>query len=232
MRSRDIGDLYVQAIVETPQNLTRRQRELLAEFERESSQKTHPESVGLFRQDERIFRGAELSAMRQPAPPKPTLADGGRFLRQLLSDPRRVGAIAPSGPGLARAMAAAAKTAEGWVVELGPGTGSVTSALLEFGHRRPNVWQSLNMTSNSAACCASDLPASASSRAMRSSSATRLRTFAARKSPPSSRACRCSTSRRRRARALLDEAFAMMGDDGVYVQFTYGLKAPIAHRRL
>ena len=48
LRSRDVGDLYIQAIVETPQSLTRRQRELLAEFETESSSKTHPESSGFF----------------------------------------------------------------------------------------------------------------------------------------------------------------------------------------
>jgi len=48
LRSRDVGDLYLQAVVETPQNLTRRQRELLAEFEAESSSKTHPESAGFF----------------------------------------------------------------------------------------------------------------------------------------------------------------------------------------
>jgi molecular chaperone DnaJ len=48
LRSRDYGDLYVQANVETPQNLTRRQRELLAEFDKESSQRTQPESEGFF----------------------------------------------------------------------------------------------------------------------------------------------------------------------------------------
>ena len=46
LRSRDVGDLYLQAVVETPQNLTKRQRELLAEFETESSSKTHPEAAG------------------------------------------------------------------------------------------------------------------------------------------------------------------------------------------
>ena len=35
LRARDFGDLYIQANVETPQNLTRRQRELLQEFEAE-----------------------------------------------------------------------------------------------------------------------------------------------------------------------------------------------------
>jgi len=48
LRSRDVGDLYIQVTVETPQNLTKRQRELLAEFEAESSTKTHPESSGFF----------------------------------------------------------------------------------------------------------------------------------------------------------------------------------------
>ena len=48
LRSRERGDLYIQANVETPQNLTRRQRELLTEFDAESSTKTHPESTGFF----------------------------------------------------------------------------------------------------------------------------------------------------------------------------------------
>ncbi len=48
LRTRDRGDLHIQANVETPQNLTRRQRELLAEFDAESSNKTHPESSGFF----------------------------------------------------------------------------------------------------------------------------------------------------------------------------------------
>jgi molecular chaperone DnaJ len=57
LRSRDFGDLYIQAVVETPQNLTRRQRELLQEFETESSQKTHPESAGFFAKMKEFFEG-------------------------------------------------------------------------------------------------------------------------------------------------------------------------------
>jgi molecular chaperone DnaJ len=48
LRARDFGDLYIQTNVETPQNLTKRQRELLAEFENESTHKTHPEAAGFF----------------------------------------------------------------------------------------------------------------------------------------------------------------------------------------
>jgi molecular chaperone DnaJ len=57
LRSRDFGDLYIQAVVETPQNLTRRQRELLLEFETESSTKTHPESAGFFAKMKEFFEG-------------------------------------------------------------------------------------------------------------------------------------------------------------------------------
>jgi molecular chaperone DnaJ len=57
LRSRDMGDLYIQVMVETPQNLTRRQRELLLEFERESSGETHPESSGFFSRVREFFDG-------------------------------------------------------------------------------------------------------------------------------------------------------------------------------
>ena len=48
LRSKQTGDMYVQVSVETPQNLTKRQRELLAEFEKLSSEATQPESAGFF----------------------------------------------------------------------------------------------------------------------------------------------------------------------------------------
>ena len=48
LRSKQTGDMYVQVVVETPQNLTKRQRELLAEFEKLSSEATQPESAGFF----------------------------------------------------------------------------------------------------------------------------------------------------------------------------------------
>ena len=57
LRSRDAGDLFVQLNVETPQNLTRRQRELLMEFAQESSHKTHPESAGFFAKMKEFFEG-------------------------------------------------------------------------------------------------------------------------------------------------------------------------------
>jgi molecular chaperone DnaJ len=57
LRTHDSGDLFVQLNVETPQNLTRRQRELLMEFASESSHKTHPESAGFFAKMKEFFEG-------------------------------------------------------------------------------------------------------------------------------------------------------------------------------
>lgn len=59
LRTRDFGDLYIQANVETPQNLTKRQRELLEEFETESSNKTHPESSGFFTRMKEFLTGVQ-----------------------------------------------------------------------------------------------------------------------------------------------------------------------------
>jgi molecular chaperone DnaJ len=60
LRSRDFGDLYVQVAVETPQKLTVRQRELLREFESESSRDTQPESAGFFTRVKEFFSGGTV----------------------------------------------------------------------------------------------------------------------------------------------------------------------------
>ncbi len=48
LRAKQVGDMYVQVVVETPQNLTKRQKELLAEFEKMSSRETQPDTAGFF----------------------------------------------------------------------------------------------------------------------------------------------------------------------------------------
>ncbi len=59
LRSASRGDMYIQVAVETPQNLTRRQRELLEEFEAEAqSHKTgSPEHEGFFSKVREFFDG-------------------------------------------------------------------------------------------------------------------------------------------------------------------------------
>jgi len=59
LRSTQRGDMYIQVAVETPQSLTRRQRELLEEFEAEA--KSHaassPEHDGFFAKVKEFFEG-------------------------------------------------------------------------------------------------------------------------------------------------------------------------------
>jgi molecular chaperone DnaJ len=57
LRAKQTGDMYVQVAVETPQNLTKRQRELLTEFEKLSSEQTQPESAGFFSRVKEFFDG-------------------------------------------------------------------------------------------------------------------------------------------------------------------------------
>jgi phosphatidylethanolamine/phosphatidyl-N-methylethanolamine N-methyltransferase len=61
-------------------------------------------------------------------------SDLSRFFRTWLKQPMLTGAVSPSGKALARAMASEVKADGAWpVLELGPGTGPVTAALIERG---------------------------------------------------------------------------------------------------
>ena len=57
LRSKVQGDMYIQVEVETPKNLTRRQRELLEEFERESKAENSPATSGFFSKVKEFFEG-------------------------------------------------------------------------------------------------------------------------------------------------------------------------------
>jgi phosphatidylethanolamine/phosphatidyl-N-methylethanolamine N-methyltransferase len=68
------------------------------------------------------------------------LADSGMFLREWFANPQRTGAVAPSSPQLAAAMARwLPPNPESYVLELGPGTGAVTEALIERGLREDRL---------------------------------------------------------------------------------------------
>ncbi len=57
LRSNVKGDMYIQVEVETPKSLTKRQRELLQEFEKESHKETSPASSGFFSRMREFFEG-------------------------------------------------------------------------------------------------------------------------------------------------------------------------------
>jgi phosphatidylethanolamine/phosphatidyl-N-methylethanolamine N-methyltransferase len=80
-----------------------------------------------------------LNPDRRPFAPRKVrkdidLDDEARFLKGWIENPLKTGAVAPSGKALAQKMAAAVDPMrDGVVVELGPGTGPVTQALLQRG---------------------------------------------------------------------------------------------------
>jgi phosphatidylethanolamine/phosphatidyl-N-methylethanolamine N-methyltransferase len=68
------------------------------------------------------------------------LTDSSLFLREWLANPQRTGSVTPSSPKLAAAMARwLPSDPESFVLELGPGTGAVTQALLERGLREDRL---------------------------------------------------------------------------------------------
>jgi phosphatidylethanolamine/phosphatidyl-N-methylethanolamine N-methyltransferase len=73
---------------------------------------------------------SSVRALKKP----PRLDDEVRFLRSWIEKPLHMGAVMPSGKVLARTMAQYVDIgSEGPVVELGPGTGAITSALIDHG---------------------------------------------------------------------------------------------------
>jgi len=157
----------------------------------------------------------------------PTFGDSAHFLKSFVTTPHLTGALAPSGKSLARAMAAAAGPAPlGPVVELGPGTGPVTRALIERGLDRrrlvlvefdPRFCRMLESRFEPATIVqgdAYDLPHT-------------LAAFAGERVAAFISSLPLLIQPPHRREKLLDDAFAMMGPEGVFVQFTYGLVSPI-----
>jgi phosphatidylethanolamine/phosphatidyl-N-methylethanolamine N-methyltransferase len=73
---------------------------------------------------------SSVRALKKP----PRLDDEVRFLRSWIEKPLHMGAVMPSGRVLARTMAQYVDIdSKGPVVELGPGTGAITNALIEHG---------------------------------------------------------------------------------------------------
>src|SRR2546423_15452311 len=75
---------------------------------------------------------SSVRALKLKTPPR--LDDEVRFLRSWIEKPLHMGAVMPSGRVLARTMAQYVDVySTEPVVELGPGTGAITSALIEHG---------------------------------------------------------------------------------------------------
>lgn len=145
------------------------------------------------------------------------------FLRQLLTKPGQVSAIAPSSRWLARAMAQDLGPQTGRVVEFGPGTGQLTRGILAAGvaakdltlfemnpdfvaHLRAEftgVTVHLGAAQIATTCVAPGVGAVISGLPLLSM-------------PPMI------------CQAILQAAYDILAPDGVYVQFTYGPRPPVS----
>jgi phosphatidylethanolamine/phosphatidyl-N-methylethanolamine N-methyltransferase len=155
-------------------------------------------------------------------------SDEVRFFLHWLRRPGRIGAVVPSGPALAAALAAEIDTgAPGAVVELGPGTGRVTRALLDSGVEPGRL---VAIERNGAFCGllrerfpgVRVIPGEAG--------ALEQLLLQARIGPVrsvvSSLPLLSMTADQRRE--VLSQIAAVLGDDGVLVQYTYGPAAPVS----
>ena len=169
----------------------------------------------------------DLSKMRGRLRSGRPLGDEVRFLKTWFESPRLTGAVSPSGRFLARAMARAVGPArEGLVVELGPGTGPVTRALLEQGVPPAQ----LILVEYEAAFCRLLAKRFPDVHVLQGDAFTLQRTLADWSDQPI-RAIVSSlpllNQPLARRTALIEDAFALMAPGGVFVQFTYGMASPV-----
>ena len=155
------------------------------------------------------------------------LDDEVRFIRSWLEKPLAIGAVTPSGRVLARTMARYVDPAsQGPVVELGPGTGPVTEALIEHGIKgerlvlvefNPTFCQLLRGRFPRATVVQGD------DYALRSVLASVLEQPAAAVVSGLPLFTKPLKTRMR----LLRDAFALIRPDAPFVQFTYAVVPPI-----
>lgn len=161
-------------------------------------------------------------------PKNSSIADSARFIRQWIENPRLIGAVSPSGPALAKRMASFVQIDRaGPIIELGPGTGPVTHALLARGipasrlllvEYEPRFCRMLAERYPGVRIVQGDAYGlkKTLTGAIDGQAATVVSSLPLLVRPERDRV------------ELLHQAFELMGDDGLFIQFTYGLtKSPM-----
>ncbi len=171
------------------------------------------------------------TAARRPSPNRVKIeerfADEARFIKSWFDSPRTTGAVTPSGRFLARAMARCVDPkADGLIVELGPGTGPVTEALIARGVAP----EKLVLVEYDQAFCKLLERRFPGVNVLRGDAYRLTDTLAHLEGAAISTivsSLPLLTRPERERLILLDQAFALMGADGSFVQFTYGLASPM-----
>jgi len=155
------------------------------------------------------------------------LDDEVRFIRSWLEKPLAIGAVTPSGKVLARTMARYVEPGVGGpVIELGPGTGPVTEALVEQGVEPERL---VLVEFNPAFCqlLRARYPAATVVQGDAYSLRRVLASFARQPAAAVVSGLPLVTKPLRTRLRLLRDAFAMMRPGAPFVQFTYAVVSPI-----
>lgn len=161
--------------------------------------------------------------------PRDATGDDLDFFRLWLRRPLKVGAVVPSGRALARAMAACIDAgAPGAVVELGGGTGAITRAILAAGVAPADL---IVIERESALCevIAARFPGVRVLHADARDLGALLRRAGVDRVKAVVSGLPLLSMERETCRRILTASFAVLGEDGEFVQFTYGPASPISH---
>ncbi len=149
------------------------------------------------------------------------------FLRALIADPRRVAAIAPSSMALANAITAEIDPVCAPVIELGPGTGVFTRALLARGVPEDKL-ALIEFGPDFARILQSRYPQAQVLR-MDATHLGSVPLFGGELAGAVISGLPLLSMPRRVVAAIVEGAFAHLRPDGAFYQFTYGPRCPI-HR--
>lgn len=151
------------------------------------------------------------------------------FVRGWVEDPIAVGAVAPSGRRLAELMTREIPP-DARVIELGPGTGSFTRAILARGVA-PEHLGLIELNASFAQKLQRDLPGVTVVCGDATAPHLRLEPFAGRTDVVVSGLPLVLFGRAERA-ALLGRSFELLREGGVFYQFTYGGRCPLSDGEL
>ncbi|SDP80702.1 Phospholipid N-methyltransferase [Phyllobacterium sp. OV277] len=159
-----------------------------------------------------------------------TWADFAYFFRTWLSDPLRVAAVAPSGKALARIMTQEIRPNNGPVLELGPGTGAFTRALLEKGIQESDLTL-IEFGSEFREILGKRFP---QSRVLLMDAAELAQNGIFEGTPVSAvvSGLPLLSMPAQKVTDILAGAFHYLREDGAFYQFTYGPRCPVPQRVL
>lgn len=152
------------------------------------------------------------------------------FFRAWLKNPLRVAAVAPSGRFLARLMTAEISRETGPVIELGPGTGAFTRALIDRGLRQEDL-ALIEYGPEFVTLLTRHFPQARTLR-MDAARLGRIHLFEGRPAGAVVSGLPLLSMPRRKVMAILMAAFGKLRPGGAFYQFTYGPSCPVPLRVL